>query len=344
MGARLRSWWQTISKFLMVVGIIAVLVVAIVLIFVEVRVYGTGFTGKKLWDWLQLLFIPVVLAIAGFWFNHRERKAAELRADNEREIEQKRAKAEQEIASDNQREVALQAYINEMSELLLHENLRESQPEDEVRNIARVRTLTVLPRLDSQRKRNIIQFLYESGLINKDKRIIDLSGADLREVNLSGSRLVGVCLAGANLGKANLKSAYMREANFSGADLIEANLKFAYLGDALMFRVNLREADLNAVNLGGANLDGVSMQGVHMRGAYLNKANLFGCILIGADLRNANLINAEMSSVNLDGANLLGAYLDGANLKYVTGITTEKLEKQTKSLKGATMPDGKIHP
>ena len=78
----------------------------------------TGLTGEKetyrtLYDWLQLLFIPVVLAVAGFWFNHRERKAAELRAENERkaaglraeaerEIEQQRAKAEQEIASDNQ--------------------------------------------------------------------------------------------------------------------------------------------------------------------------------------------------------------------------------------------------
>ena len=40
-------------------------------------------------------------------------------------IEQQRAKAEREIAEDNQREAALQAYINEMSELLLHENLRK---------------------------------------------------------------------------------------------------------------------------------------------------------------------------------------------------------------------------
>src|SRR5437899_11644457 len=49
----------------------------------------TGFTGDKeiyktLYDWMQLLFIPVVLAVAGFWFNHRERKAAELRVETER--------------------------------------------------------------------------------------------------------------------------------------------------------------------------------------------------------------------------------------------------------------------
>ena len=56
----------------------------------------TGFTGEKetyrtLYDWLQLLFIPVVLAIAGFWFNHRERKSAELRAENEQKAAELRA-------------------------------------------------------------------------------------------------------------------------------------------------------------------------------------------------------------------------------------------------------------
>src|SRR5258708_5165957 len=138
----------------------------------------TGFngnikSGKTLWDWMQLLFIPVVLAVAGFWFNHRERKAAEKRADNERkaaerraeaeqEIEQQRAKSARDIAEGNQQEAALQEYINKMSELLLHENLRKSKPEEEVRKIARVRTLTVLPRLNGDRKRSVLEFLYEA--------------------------------------------------------------------------------------------------------------------------------------------------------------------------------------
>ena len=61
----------------------------------------TGFAGEKetyrtLYDWLQLLFIPVVLAIAGFWFNHRERKAAELRDENERKAAELRAQADRE--------------------------------------------------------------------------------------------------------------------------------------------------------------------------------------------------------------------------------------------------------
>ncbi len=122
MGARLRSWWQQIKqhRVAILVGTV-VLVVAIALIIIEVWFYGTGFNGytqvstihtisgptagtvtrtelyqpgKTLWDWMQLLFIPVVLAVAGFWFNHRERKAAELRSGNERKAAELRAKTE----------------------------------------------------------------------------------------------------------------------------------------------------------------------------------------------------------------------------------------------------------
>ena len=182
----------------------------------------TGFTGDKetyktLYDWMQLLFIPVVLAVAGFWFNHRERKAAELRAESE-----------QEIASDNQREVALQEYIKEMSELLLHEKLLESQPEDEVRKIARVQTLTILPRLNGERKGSVLRFLYEAKLLDDVPPIIDLHHADLRGAHLAFANLHGADLSGANLDFADLSGADLDDTKLEDARLSLANLKGIY--------------------------------------------------------------------------------------------------------------------
>src|SRR6266851_4618255 len=258
MGAKSPSRWKQIKEHRVAIGVVAIIfVVVIVLIIAGYWFDWTGFNGynkvtiahtisgtnagtvirteeyqpgRTLWDWMQLLFIPVVLAVAGFWFNHNERKAAELRADNERraaelraeaerEIEQRRAKAEQEIASDNQREAALQAFINELSELLLHENLRESKPENEVRKIARVRTLSVLPRLDDDRKRSVLQFLYESALINKDKPIIDVNEADLSEAYLAIINLKDASLRGVRLGKANFIGADLRGIDLGNASL-----------------------------------------------------------------------------------------------------------------------------
>ncbi len=366
-----RSWWQEIKKhwLAILVGVI-ILVVAIALIILGYRFDWTGFngntkSGKTLWDWMQLLFIPVVLAIAGFWFNHRERKAAELRTEADREIEQKRADVEREIALDNQRERALREYIDKISELLLEKDLRKSKPEDEVRTIARVRTLTVLPQLDSKRKRSVIQFLAESNLIDKDNSIIDLSGADLSEADLGLANLSGADLSGANLQNSDLSFTNLR-----GADLRRASLKGANLISA-----NLEEADLcgspvivDGVHIpgsyGGADLTGALLMGARLKRANLSRANLFRADLTEADLIETDLSwallvrvsleRANLSNANLEGSHmqasilrkaiLTGANLMGANLEDVKDITIEELKKQAKSLEGAIMPDGSRHP
>src|SRR5258707_1397583 len=213
MGARFCSWWQNIRKPLDKI-IITLLVVLLALFVVIILGYifhwdWTGLNefnsisittntasppqkitrtiayqpGKTLWDWLQLLIIPAVLAVGGYLFNYTTSK-------NEQQSTQLRDQNERDIASDNQREAALQGYIDKISELLLDKDhpLRESAPEDEVRKIARVRTLTVLPRLDKERKRSVLQFLHESGLIDKGMKIIDLDGADLNKAKLSEAK------------------------------------------------------------------------------------------------------------------------------------------------------------
>ena len=162
----LRSWWKNTSKTLKVVQIIVLLVVVVLLIgryFFNWTWTGFGpYTPptkdssfqreKTLYDWLQLAIIPVVLAFGVWWVNRLQQQRDQRLADRRIEIEQKaaeeRVKAERDIALDNQREQALQAYIDSMSELLLKEHLSELKPEyAEVQAIARVRTLTVLPRL-----------------------------------------------------------------------------------------------------------------------------------------------------------------------------------------------------
>ena len=60
-------------------------------------------------------------------------------------------------------------------------------------------------------------------------------------------------------------------------------------------------------------------------------------------LGGAILRGADLSAAFLDGADLSGAILDGADLSRAHGITSEDLEKQSRSLEGATMPDGSTH-
>src|SRR6266567_737136 len=189
----------------------------------------TGLHGRTIYDWLQLLIIPAVLAVGGYLFNYTT------------------GRTEREIASDRQREEALQAYIDNMSALLLEKNLRKSGEYDEVRTIARVRTLTVLPRLDPKRKGSVLLFLAESGLIDIGGPIIDLYRADLSRVQLY---------------KPWLNEVNLSETNLSEADLYEADL----------FAANLSKADLHEAHLVGANLVYADLSGAIVTTEQLDKA------------------------------------------------------------------------
>ena len=188
-----------------------------------------------LWDWLNLLVVAVVIAGVGIWFNRQQR---------ERELE---------IAEHRTQDEALQAYLDVMSQLLTDEKrpLRRAQIGDSLSSVARARTVTVLPRLDGERKARVVQFLYESGLIAKKRPIIDLLRADLR-----GANLLGVGLRGADLNGAHLSGAHLFR-----ADLKWAVLSFADLSGADLRRVDLLEADLWDTDLSGADLWRASLRG-----------------------------------------------------------------------------------
>jgi len=72
------------------------------------------------------------------------------------------------IANVRAQDEALQGYLDQMGQLLLDKQrpLRQSKEGDEVSTLARARTLTLLLRLESARKQTVVQFLYESGLLD----------------------------------------------------------------------------------------------------------------------------------------------------------------------------------
>jgi uncharacterized protein YjbI with pentapeptide repeats len=403
MLAKVCLWGKQIKSHPVITLLIPFLIALILTIIIggyRLHWAWTGFTGatesyKTLYDWLQLLFVPIALTGFGFFLNYRERKAAERRADKERrederraEYEEKaaerRAETERSIAVDNQCEAALQGYINEISELLLHENLRESKPKGEVRTIARVRTLTVLPRLDDKRKGTVLQFLHESGMIARGNSIVDLTGANLRGANLIGALLSNSELSNTDLRNANLSDAVIYRTNFLSTKLREANMRNAHLdnadlGDADLSsadlsKASLRDANLDNANLIGANLYGADLKCANLKFAGLNEANLVETYfreailkqadLSGADLRKSTLWYADLESASLEQADLRGAELikqvpehivvdkEPANLEKTDlsranlkgAIVTQEQLKNALSLQGATMPDGSIHP
>src|SRR5215469_16757778 len=213
----------------------------------------TGFSGKTLWDWLQLLIIPIILAGATIVFGLWQAHLADIQHQRDIQIAQGNRNNDTLLAGDQQQEATLKSYLDDMSDLLLNHNLRNSQPGDEVRQVARARTLTALRRLKADRNRIVWRFLHDTHLIGIGSAGLDLSHADLSGDDLSGADLsdtdlsydeltcailthadlTRTTLTYANLSEANLTSAYIREANLSNAFLVNAILVDAYLHAAL---------------------------------------------------------------------------------------------------------------
>ncbi len=241
-----QKWWHKHLAVIPVIIVAGVLVTALMIVIVLGYLFkwdwtglnATDFTsppqniirtivyqpGKTLWDWLQLLFVPAVLTLGAVWITARQNHDLQI-ADQQR-------RSERELAEDKYRENTLQDYLDKMSELLLKEHLGELTEDgklkpkyEQVRKIARVRTLTVLHRLDGWRKGGVLQFLYESGLIYKSgllknsETIIRLYFADL-----SGANLHGVSLGGAELSQTNLKGADLSGANLKGATMADGSI------------------------------------------------------------------------------------------------------------------------
>jgi hypothetical protein len=280
----LRSWWQQIKKHRVAIEVGIILVGVIVLGFAVVWFNGTGFDGynqvttahtisgpsagtvvrtevyqpgKALWDWLNLVGILAIPAEVA-WYTVQQGKVSER--EN----------------TDNQRHAVLQAYIDKMSELLLNGHLAErtadGQPkpvDKQVRDVARVRTITVLVQLDARRVGYVFAFLREAELMSatKDDNAISLKNADLHAVNWSQADLRGADLRQANLSGACLQRADLRDANLRGANLRGANLSGAIffskiwvsrgLASTIPFSTNF--ADLSEANLSGANLLGAKV-------------------------------------------------------------------------------------
>lgn len=206
---------------------------------------GNPVPAKTLWDWLDLLIVPLVLAVGAFL------------------LDGSRKRAEREVESDRQRQQTLDEYFAYISDLLLEKHLFDNSRSNHARDLARTRTLTALRLLDGKRKAQILQFLYEARLIDAEPVIqlngADLTGASLDEATLSGAELRGVHFSGASIRRANLVGADLRGSDFSDADFSAADLTNARLVQAILDRANLKTATLRNTDLTDINLKKVKL-------------------------------------------------------------------------------------
>jgi hypothetical protein len=125
--------WDFVAA-LLIASIAFVVAVTVGIILAYVRGWRwTGFIGevpnqgggkrvsgrKTLWDWMELLIVPAVLAGIAFAFSSAQ-------TERDRRQEARRAARELAIAADNRRQDALRDYLERMSNLILRDDVDAS--------------------------------------------------------------------------------------------------------------------------------------------------------------------------------------------------------------------------
>lgn len=231
---------------------------------------GDYYPAKTLWDWLELLIVPIVLGLGAYWFSYQDRKK------------------EYDIAQRRQYEQVIASYLEKMADLMLTQKLRTSidDLESEPRNVAQALTITSLRILDLEHQNTIFSFLRDTGL----DRI--LNKASMQSLELSGAKIFLMNLDRANLWKANLYKALLFNSSFESAILYGANLSKTDLSDTNLKSIKARKASFEESDLRNANF----------ANADLREANFTGANIKGANLEGANLAGAKITSRQLEEA------------------------------------------
>ena len=296
----------------------------------------TGFAGKSLWDFMEVLIVPLFLAIIAIWFNEQSKK-------RDLQFQARRANLDREISSQQFQQRILNEYLDKMTSLLEEKDfvLLNVESDDKTNNVlktAQVITVTALRQLQKDQQDIVIQFLRDAGLHS-----FLLKNAFLAEADLSNLNLEKIDFSQANLNNCNLENSNLLDANFSRASLQSANLKSSNLmrancDEALLQYADMRECVAVGISLQSSNLKHANLSAANFGLRYIKvnpdyglfpikwelhetnftSANLADAILYGVDLEGAILEDVEFSRACLDNAILKGANLENAHLEEVS--------------------------
>jgi len=134
----------------------------------------------------------------------------------------------------------------------------------EYKAYAQRQTVWLLPQIDAARKQAVVKYLYDAGLL-RGHEAMQLSGANLKQVDLQKLELPNLNLQGADLQGANLQNSNFARANFHKANLRKANCSYSNFNQANLWAADLRQGNLTGVDFKEANLTAAKITAAQLK-------------------------------------------------------------------------------
>jgi uncharacterized protein YjbI with pentapeptide repeats len=277
-----------------------------------------------------------------------KQKQENILAEKQRNLSDDQRAHELKITERQLHDALFIAYMSDIS-ILLKENNGTLTANPTLAVIARAKTITAIRQLDVSLKTYIVQFLYEAKQLTSGANPLDLSDAELNEVdftinNTFHRNLRNLSLAGAFLRNSTFSYRDLTNADFSDADLTNARFIGCVLDSADLSHTIIVKTDFSKARLIGARFDKTQARRTVFRNTIAINAtftegdmelvDFFACDCKNVDFRNtrmqnsdfstaqlhqtrfynANLVRVNFFSAILQDSNLTAARLNGANL------------------------------
>ncbi|UJR19683.1 hypothetical protein I4U23_022817 [Adineta vaga] len=241
---------------------------------------------RKPSGWCKLAIsalVPCILGIFTIVFTLQQQELSKQQQEQERWHQ-----------LDSQQQTSFGTYINDVSNYLAQQlNVHTGFDKTSLLYI-RTKTLTVLRILNAERRKYVLLFLYESGLIRDFH--LDLRGADLSNVQLIGPyKLDNLYLPGVFWSNAMFVDCQLTNATFDRSIMNNTHFIRSKLDSA-----SFVEAILNYTNFRGSDIMQANFTGAHMVGAnFLDAEVVQGNIFINSDLLGARFTKEQFQGQRL---------------------------------------------
>jgi uncharacterized protein YjbI with pentapeptide repeats len=238
--------------------------------------------NRKMLDCCRLVFSALVPCLVGI-FTIIFTLQQQLLSNRQRE-------QDQQNQLDAQRQTLFDAYIDDISNLLL-QTLGTNRSDDKFLLYARTKTLNALRNLNPERKKHILLFLYESRLLQTPG--LDLRGADFNDVQLIGPY---------QLDYLHLPGVFWSNALFVDCSLTSAIFNQSHMINARFINTALQRASLPETQLNNADFQQTTVFFANFTGASLVRANFINAEVVqGITFTNADLLHARFTEDQLKG-------------------------------------------
>jgi uncharacterized protein YjbI with pentapeptide repeats len=248
--------------------------------------------------WIKIFLsalIPLMIGVFTIVTTLQEQKLSTLQREHDkREALLLRQQSEHQ-ANNLHKENIYTIYLDDVSKLLISDNEKSSLMQ------IRAKTLATLRQLDSERKKHLLLFLYETELIYRplEKTISSL-------LNVNDADFSGVYFQGTTETSCSFMYLYLHRVYLSNSSFIDCYIDRSNFSASSMYRTNFFKARLYRI----------SFKFTLLHQSNFNQATLFNMSFVGASLVECNFTGTiwKVGIVDFTNANLTGAVISDQEL------------------------------